>query len=74
VPPRKVSEADLRKAVLDVVEAHPPGSPPLDDKSLCTKVEGLLGAWVARERILAARDEVAPHFKLPVGRPRKNAQ
>jgi hypothetical protein len=74
VPPRKVSEAELRKALLAIVEEHPPGSPPLDEESLHKKVEGRLGAPVARERVLAARNEVAPHFKLPVGRPRKNAQ
>jgi hypothetical protein len=73
-PPKKVSEADLRKALLEIVEEHPPGSPPLDEENLHKKVEGRLGAQLARDRVLAARNEVASHFKLPVGRPRKNAQ
>jgi hypothetical protein len=73
-PARKVSEADLRNALRAIVEEHPPGSPPLDEESLRKKVEKRLGTELARDRILATRDEVAPHFKLPVGRPRKNAQ
>jgi hypothetical protein len=72
--PRKVSEADLRKAVLAIVEEHPPGSRPPDEESLHEEVERRVGAQLARDRVLAARDKVAPHFKLPVGRPRKNAQ
>jgi len=74
VPPRKVSEADVRKALLAIVEEHPPGSSPLDEESLCSEVERRVGAQLARDRVLAARNDVAPHFKLPVGRPRKNAQ
>jgi hypothetical protein len=73
-PPRKVSEAELRQCILSIAEAHPPGTPPLSDKSLHKKAEGRLGVTLARDRVLLARDEVAPHFKLPVGRPRKNAQ
>jgi hypothetical protein len=73
-PPRKVSEAVVRAAVLAIAEEHPPGSPPLDEESLHKEVERRLGARLARDRVLAARDEVAPHFRLPVGRPRKNAQ
>src|SRR5262245_53186844 len=63
-PPRAVSEADLRRAVRATVEEHPPGSRPLDDERLCGEVERRLGVQIARNRILAARDEVAPHFKL----------
>ena len=73
-PPKHVSEADLRRAVKAIVENHPPGSPPLNEESLCDEVERRLGVQLARDRVLAARNEVAPHFKLRVGRPRKNAQ
>jgi hypothetical protein len=74
-PPRRVSEVELRDAVLAVVNKHPAGSPPLDEKAFHAKVESELGegAQLSRERVLAARDDVAPHFKLPVGRPRKSA-
>ena len=72
--PQGVPEAALRNALLDIVDRHPAGSPPLDEESLHKEVERLLEATVARDRFLAARKEVAPHFKLPVGRPRKNAQ
>jgi hypothetical protein len=74
VPPKKVSEADVRKAIQSIVKEHPPGRPPLDEESLVKEVERRVDARLARERVLAARDEVAPHFKLRVGRPRKNAQ
>jgi hypothetical protein len=73
-PPRKVSEADVLKTVRAIVETHPPGSPPLNEESLHKELENRLGAPVARDRFLAARDAVAPDFKLPVGRPRKSAQ
>ena len=73
-PPRQVSEADLRRALEAIVENHPPGSPPPNEESLCDEVERRLGVQVARDRVLAARNEVAPHVKLPVGRPRKSAQ
>jgi hypothetical protein len=73
-PPKKISEADVRDAVLAIVREHPQGSPPLDEGSLHKEVERRVEMPLARERVLAARNEVAPHFKLPVGRPRKNAQ
>jgi hypothetical protein len=71
---RQVSKADLRRALLAIVKNHPPGNPPLNEESLCDEVERRLGVQLARDRVLAARNEVAPHFKLRVGRPRKNAQ
>jgi len=74
VPPRKVSEADLRKALLAIVKEHPPDSLPPDEETLHKEVERRLDALLARDRVLAARDEVAPHFKRRVGRPRKNEQ
>jgi hypothetical protein len=70
-PPRKVSEAELRQCLLDIVKEHPPDTPPLSEEELIEKVEGRLGVPLARDRILAARSKVASHFKLPVGRPRK---
>lgn len=73
-PPGKVSEADLQKALLGIVEEHPQGSPPLDEGELWRAVEKRLDAKVSRDRVLKVRDAVASHFKLPVGRPRKNAQ
>ena len=74
VPPRKVSEAELRDAVRVIVEKHPPDTLPLDEEEFHQRVETQLGVQIARERFLAARDDVAPHFKRRVGRPRKNAQ
>jgi hypothetical protein len=71
---KNVSEADLRKTLLQIVEEHPQDRPPLDEEKLWTVVEKRLDAPVSRERVLGTRDQVAPHFKLPVGRPRKNAQ
>ena len=72
--PKKISEADLHRCILDIVEKHPPNTPPLAEETLISEVENRLGAPLPRERIQAARNKVAPHFKLPVGRPRKNAQ
>ena len=72
--PRGVSEADLRQCLLDIVDEHPPGTPPLDEKALHAKLENRLGAPVKRDRFRAARDEVAPGFKRPRGRARKNPQ
>ena len=72
-PPRTVSEAALRVAVQVIAENHPPGALPLDEETLHRQVETKLGVQVSRERFLAARDDVAPHFKRRVGRPRKNA-
>jgi hypothetical protein len=72
-PPRNVSEADVRKAVLAVVDEHPQGSPPLDEDGLRREVERRVGAPVARDRVLAVRNEAAPQFKRPVGRPRRDA-
>ena len=73
-PARQVSEVELRKAVQDVVEKHPKGSPPLDEESLHKQVESWLGTTVARDRVRQAQHDVAPEFKLPPGRPRKSAQ
>ena len=73
-PPRNVSEADVRDAVLAIVNEHPQGRLPLDEDSLHKKVERRLDAQLSRERLLAARDDVAPHFKRRVGRPRKSEQ
>jgi hypothetical protein len=74
LPVRNVSEAALRAAVRAVVDNHPSGELPLDEERLWHAVEGQLGTQVARDRVLAARDEVAPQFKRRVGRPRKDEQ
>ena len=73
-PPRNVSEADLRQCLRDIVTKHPPNTPPLAEETLITSVERRLEAQVQRERVRLALKEVAPHFKLPPGRPRKGAQ
>ena len=71
VPRRMVSEAKLRQCLLDIVKNHPPHTPPLSEGRLIKKVEEQLGAPVPREHVLAVRNEVAPGFKNPRGRPRK---
>jgi hypothetical protein len=73
-PPKMVSEAALRDAVRVIVETHPPGTLPLDEEEFHRRVETQLGVQIARDRFLAARDDVAPHFKRRVGRPRKSEQ
>jgi hypothetical protein len=73
-PSRKVSEADVRDALLAIVAEHPPGSPPPDEEALHTELERRLDAEVQRDRVRQARDDYAPQFKRPVGRPRKGAQ
>jgi hypothetical protein len=73
-PPKMVSEAALRGAVRAIVEKHPPGTLPLDEETLHRQVETQLEVQVSRERVLAARDDEAPHFKRRVGRPRKSEQ
>jgi hypothetical protein len=50
VPPKKVSEADVRKAIQSIVKEHPPGRPPLDEESLVKEVERRVDARLARER------------------------
>jgi hypothetical protein len=69
---RKVSEAELRNCIL-ALEGERPNDPP-DEEELWTEVERRLDATVSRDRIRQARDEIAPEWKLPPGRPRKNAQ
>ena len=73
-PPKLVSEAALRDAVRAIVEKHPPGTLPPDEEEFRRQVETQLGVQIARERVQAARDEEAPHFKRRVGRPRKSEQ
>jgi hypothetical protein len=73
-PPKMVSKAALRDAVRLIVEKHPPGTMPPDEESLHRQVETQLEVQVSRERVQAARDDVAPHFKRRVGRPRKSEQ
>jgi hypothetical protein len=71
-PRKNVSEADLRNCIL-TIKTERPNDPP-DEEELWTEVERRLNATVARDRVRQTRDEVAPEFKLPVGRPRKSAQ
>jgi hypothetical protein len=71
-PRRNVSEAELRNCIL-TIKTERPNDPP-DEEELWMEVERRLNATVSRDRIRNARDEVAPEFKLPPGRPRKSAQ
>jgi hypothetical protein len=71
-PPRRVSEAALRNCIL-TIKTERPNDPP-DEEELWTEVERRLDATVSRDRIRQVRDDVAPEFKLPPGRPRKSAQ
>jgi hypothetical protein len=71
-PRRNVSEAELRNCIL-TIKTERPNDPP-DEEELWTEVERRLDATVSRDRIRNARDEVAPEFRLPPGRPRKSAQ
>jgi hypothetical protein len=71
---KQVSEAALRRCLLDIVDKHPPDSLPLDEETLHAELERRLEAPIARDRVRQARDEIAPEFKLPPGRPRKSAQ
>jgi hypothetical protein len=71
-PSKTVSQAALRNCIL-TIKAERPNDPP-DEEELWAEVERRLGAAVSRDRIRHARDEVAPEFKLPPGRPRKSAQ
>jgi hypothetical protein len=74
---KKVSEAALRQCLQDIVDDHAkhrPDSPPPDEEALHTELEQRLGATLERDRVRNVRNEVAPDFKLRVGRPRKTAQ
>jgi len=72
-PPRTVSDKDLRDCILAIVEDHP--NDPLEvDSELWPEVERRLGQSVARDRVRAVREKVAPQWVNPVGRPRKPAQ
>jgi hypothetical protein len=73
VPPRKVSDADLRRAVLAMVAEFPPGHRPPAEESAQEEVERRLGASVERDRFRQALKDHAPHFKLRRGRPRKRS-
>jgi hypothetical protein len=73
-PSKKVSDADLRRALLDFVEKHPIGEPPPGEEELHQKLEEQLGAPIERDRFRQALKDNAPQFKLSVGRPRKSAQ
>ena len=78
LPAKTVSVAALRAALRDAVQAivdeHPPNCLPPDDKTFHREVETRLGVQLPRDRVLAARDKVAPRFKRRVGRPRKSEQ
>jgi hypothetical protein len=72
-PPRTVSDKDLRDCILAIVEDHP--NDPLEvDSELWPEVERRLGQSVARDRVRAAREKVAPQWVSRRGRPRKPAQ
>lgn len=72
--PRNVPERDVLAAARAIVDGHPEGTLPLDEETFHQQMETLVGAPLSRERALAARDVVAPHFKRRVGRPRKSEQ
>jgi hypothetical protein len=71
-PRKNVSEAELRGCILAIEKERP--DDPLDEDELWTEVERRLKATVSRDRVRAARKEVAPQWVNPVGRPRKPAQ
>jgi hypothetical protein len=75
--PKKVSEADVREAVLAIEADHTkqhPDAPAPDEVALHKAVEKYLGVEVPRERVMNVRDEWAPQFRRRVGRPRKDEQ
>jgi hypothetical protein len=69
-----VSGADLRACILAIKTEHPRNNPPLEEEALIAEVERRFETTIPRDRIRQARDDVAPEFKRPPGRPRKNAQ
>jgi hypothetical protein len=71
-PRKNVSEAELRNCIL-TIKTERPDDPP-DEEELRTEVEKRLEATVSRDRIRQARDNIAPKWKLPPGRPRKSTQ
>jgi hypothetical protein len=71
-PRKNVSEAELRDCIL-TIKTERPNDPP-DEEELWPEVERRLNATVSRDRLRQVRDDVAPEWKLPVGRPRKSAQ
>jgi hypothetical protein len=71
-PRKNVSEAKLRKCILKI-KTERPNRPP-DEEELWTDVEQRLKATVSRDRLRQVRDDVAPEWKLPPGRPRKSTQ
>ena len=73
-PPRRVSEAELRKGLQHLAEHHPAGTRPLDAETVHKMMETHFGVSIERDRIRQALKDVAPHFNLPRGRPRKRAQ
>jgi hypothetical protein len=73
-PPKKVSEADLRDCLLAIVNEHPKDTPPPDEETLHAAMELRLGTPLGRNRVREIRDDVAPDFKLPRGRPPTGAQ
>ncbi len=73
-PPRNISEADLRSGLQHLVKHHPSGNRPPDEETLHKMLETHLGASIQRDRIRQALKDVAPHFKLRRGRPRKSKQ
>jgi hypothetical protein len=71
-PRKNVSEAELRECIL-TIKTERPNDPP-DEDELWKEVERRLNAMVSRDRLRQVRDDVAPEWKLPIGRPRKSAQ
>jgi hypothetical protein len=72
--PKKVSDAALRRCLSGIVSDHKedqPDSPPPDEETLHSELERRLEAPLERDRVRRVRNEVAPEFKLPRGRPRR---
>ena len=72
---KNVSEAALERCIRAMEKecAEQQRLPPTE-KELHEEVEHRLETEVPRDRVRDARDRVAPNFRRPVGKPRKNAQ
>lgn len=72
VPPRKVSEAELRDCILAIKDERPDDPP--DEKELQKLVEDRFKVPIGRNRIRKIRSKYAREWVKPRGRPRKTAQ
>jgi hypothetical protein len=72
---KNVSEEALRHCIREIMADHAeklPDRPPPDEGAVHREMEDRLGARIQRDRVRQVLNE-HPRFKLPVGRPRKDA-